>query len=114
MKVLLITQTRNKKGQPARTEQPLVTDFMLVGRGTDCKLYLPDPRVALHHAQIRHGADGSNYIEPDAGTIIVDGSVNRAGKLQIDEHILIGPYELVVLPKEQDFDLVLSLELLEP
>ncbi len=114
MKVLLVTQTRNKKGQASRTQQPLVVDSLRIGRGTDCKLYLPDPRVALHHAQIRHGADGSNYIEPDAGTIIVDGNVNRAGKLQIDEHILIGPYELVVLPKEQDYDLVLSVELLEP
>lgn len=114
MKVLLITQTRNKKGQPARTEQPLVTDVMLVGRGTDCKLYLPDPRVALHHAQIRHGSDGSNYIEPDAGTIIVDGNINRAGKLHAGEHILIGPYELVVQPNQPDYDLVLTVELLEP
>jgi len=114
MKVLLITQTRNKKGQPARTEQPLVTDVLLVGRGTDCKLYLPDPRVSLHHAQIRHGSDGSNYIEPDAGTIIVDGNINRAGKLRAGERIQIGPYELVIQPDQPDFDLVLTIELIEP
>ena len=114
MKILLVTQTRNKKGQASRTQQPLVTDSLRIGRGTDCKLHLPDPRVALHHAEIRHGADGSNYIEPDAGTIIVDGSINLAGKLRTDQHILVGPYELVVLPKEQDFDLVLSVELVDP
>lgn len=114
MKILLITQTRNKKGQAARTQQPLVADMLRIGRGTDCKLYLPDPRVALHHAQIRHGIDGSNYIEADAGSFIVDGSFNRAGKLQTGQHIRIGPYELIVLPAERDYDLVLSVELIEP
>ena len=114
MKVLLITQTRNKKGQASRTQQPLVVDALRIGRGTDCKLYLPDPRVALHHAQIRHGTDGSNYIEPDTGTIIVDGNINRAGKLQPDQRILIGPFELIVLPAQPDYDLVLSVELIDP
>ncbi|MEO8103336.1 MAG: cytochrome c3 family protein [Betaproteobacteria bacterium] len=114
MKILLITQTRNKKGQAARTEQPLVVDVLRIGRGTDCKLYLPDPRVALHHAQIRHGADGSNYIEAEAGSFSVDGSLNRPGKLLPDQRILLGPYELVILPLQQDYDLVLSVELLDP
>lgn len=114
MKILLITQTRNKKGQAARTEQPLVVDVLRIGRGTDCKLFLPDPRVALHHAQIRHGSDGSNYIEADAGTFSVDGTVNRAGKLHEGHKILVGPFELVILPLQQDYDLVLSVELIEP
>ena len=114
MKILIVTQTRNKKGLVARTEQPLVVDALRIGRGTDCKLYLPDPRVALHHAQIRHGSDGSNYIEADAGTFSVDGSLNRAGKLHEGQRIQVGPYELVILPLQQDYDLVLSVELLDP
>ncbi len=114
MKILLVTQTRNKKGQAARSEQQIVADALRIGRGTDCKLFLPDPRVALHHAQIRHGTDGSNYIEADAGVISVDGSLNRAGKLQAGQRILIGPYEIIVLPAQPDVDLALSLELIEP
>ena len=114
MKLLLVTLTRTKKGNVARTEQALVVDALRIGRGTDCKLFLPDPRVALHHAQIRHGTDGSNYIEADAGSISVDGSLNRAGKLRAGQRILIGPYELIVLPAQPDCDLVLSVELIEP
>ncbi len=114
MKVLLVNLTRNKKGQVARTEQPIIVDVLRIGRGTDCKLYLPDPRVALHHAQIRHGIDGSNYIEADAGVISVDGNLNRAGKLSPGQRIVVGPYEIVVLPLQQDYDLVISLELLDP
>ena len=114
MKLLLITQTRNKKGQAARTEQSLVVDTLRIGRGTDCKLFLPDPRVALHHAQIRHGIDGSNYIETDTGVISVDGSLNRAGKLSPGQHILVGPYEIIILPPQQDYDLVVSVELIDP
>ena len=114
MKILLISQTRNKKGQAARTEQPLVVDALRIGRGTDCKLFLPDPRVALHHAQIRSAEDGASYIEAEAGAINVDGSFERAGKLRPGQRILIGPYELMILPAQQDYDLVLSVELIDP
>ena len=33
-------------------------DTLRIGRGTDCKLHLPDPRIALHHAAIYRAEDG--------------------------------------------------------
>lgn len=114
MKILLITQTRNKKGQAARTEQPLLTDILRIGRGTDCKLYLPDPRVALHHAVVRAAADGTCFIEAETGAVSIDGSFERAGKMRVNQRILVGPYELIVLPGQDNYDLVLSVELVEP
>ena len=114
MKILLITQTRNKKGQAARTEQPLLTDVLRIGRGTDCKLYLPDPRVALHHAVVRAAADGTCFIEAETGAVSIDGSFERAGKMRVNQRILVGPYELIVLPGQDNYDLVLSVELVEP
>lgn len=114
MKVLLVTQTRNKKGQTASTEQTLVTDILRIGRGTDCKLYLPDPRIALHHAVIRSSVDGACYIEAETGAVSVDGSFERSAKMRENQRILIGPYEMLVLPDRPDFDLVLCVELIEP
>ena len=47
MRVLLSTLTRNKKGQISRTDQTLTADVLHIGRGTDCPLFLPDPRISL-------------------------------------------------------------------
>jgi pSer/pThr/pTyr-binding forkhead associated (FHA) protein len=57
MKLLLIQVTRNKQGQPSRAQQSLTADNVRVGRGSDCKLFLADPRVSLHHALIGRADD---------------------------------------------------------
>lgn len=114
MKLLLVTQTRNKKGQLSRAEQVLTADVFRIGRGTDCKLFLPDPRVALHHAVIRRGEDGAVYIEADAGAINVSGGFERSARLRPDQRILVGPYEFFVLASRPDVDLAMTIELVEP
>lgn len=114
MKILLTTLTRNKKDQVARSEQTITTEALKIGRGSDCTLHLPDPRVALHHATIHSREDGSYFIEADSGTFSVVGSVERSIRLRPNQRILLGPFEIVVLGPPTGFDLALSLEMVKP
>ena len=61
MKILLATITRNRKGQPVRTERTIEAETPALGRGAQCVIHLPDPRVALEHATI-FMADGAQRI----------------------------------------------------
>jgi predicted CXXCH cytochrome family protein len=122
MKLLLVQLTRNKQGQAMRAQQTIVVDQLRVGRGTDCKLFLADPRVALHHATIGMGGgtvvDTRNtcFIQADAGVVTIDGGYERAARLKPGQRLGIGPFELVVLEREagSDVDLALSWELVDP
>jgi predicted CXXCH cytochrome family protein len=114
MKLLLITQTRNKKDQVARAEQTITADTLRIGRGTDCKLHLPDPRIALHHAAIYKAEDGAHYIEAEDGVVSVDGSFERAKKLASGQRIIVGPYEMMVFAAPSTHDLGMTLELIDP
>lgn len=114
MKTKLATITRNKKGEPVSTEQTLVAETLRIGRGADCKLHLSDPRVALFHAEIICGVDEISYIEARGGVVSVDGSLQRAATLKVGQRILVGPFELIVLPAQNDANLALSVELIDP
>ena len=82
MRILLSTQTRNKKGQLSRTDQTLTADVLRIGRGTDCAMFLPDPRISLHHAAIHLSPDGIASLEAESGIISIDGSFARASRLR--------------------------------
>ncbi len=113
MKLLLVQITRNRQGQAARAEQTLEIDVLRIGRGSDCKLHLADPRVALHHATIGRAGDGVCFIEAGTGTLKINGQFERAARLRPSQAISIGPFELIVQEPPEDYDLALSYELLE-
>ncbi|MEO8384855.1 MAG: FHA domain-containing protein, partial [Betaproteobacteria bacterium] len=114
MKIKLATITRNKKGQPASTEQTVVAETLRIGRGADCKLHLPDPRIALLHAEVICGVDGVSFIEARGGVVSVDGGFQTAATLKAGQKLHIGPFEIIVLPLQSDVDLALSVELIDP
>ena len=114
MKTKLAIITRNKKGQPASTEQTVVAETLRIGRGADCKLHLSDPRIALLHAEVICGVDGVSFIEARGGAVSVDGRFETAATLKTGQRLLIGPFEIIVLPAQSDVDLALSVELVDP
>lgn len=114
MKLQLSQLTRNRQGQPVQTEQTLHADPLRIGRGADCKLHLPDPRVKLHHATIGMSIDGNCFVEAATGTIKVDGRFERSMRIKPGQKISVGPFEIVVLPTPPDYDLAISVELLDP
>ena len=115
IRALLVHITRNRKGQPAREERLITGDKLRIGRGTDCKIHLPDPRVNLHHATIRNVDNGKLYIEGDGGTPLnINGTFEASSKLRPGTHVVVGPYELITEARTGDHDFVLTVELKQP
>ena len=52
MDTLVTFVTTNKRGQPVRNPRRVSGGTLTIGRGTQCQIQLPDPRVLLEHAKI--------------------------------------------------------------
>lgn len=113
MKLLLVQVTRNKQGKPSRVQQTLIADSVRVGRGSDCKLFLPDPRVSLYHALIVRRDDDVFFMEAVGGTLMLAGAMERVIKLAPGQKILLGSFELNILPPEGEHELGIAWELKE-
>lgn len=114
MKLLLARLAKNKQGQVARTDEVIEAESILIGRGTDCKLHLPDPRVGLHHATIQKtGADRFTIDAPNSA-MMIDARAERASLLRPGQQIQLGPYRLGILPPPDGIDVALTIELSEP
>ncbi len=114
MKTTLTTITRNKKGDATLTVQSVTSETLRIGRGADCKLHLSDPRISLLHAEIVTNVDHTSHIEAHGGTVSVGGEITLNAKISVGQRILLGPFEVIVLPITDDADIALSVELIDP
>lgn len=93
-----------------RVDETVVT----VGRGTDCQLYLNDPRVLLEHV-VLEWRDGHVYARPaDAEEIRVDSQSVAGAELKTSSILEIGPYELRYLGEATDGEPLIEVELVAP
>jgi predicted CXXCH cytochrome family protein len=113
MRILVISVTRNRKGQPVRAEHIVEGEMIRLGRGTQCEIHLPDPRVALFHAAIYRQGD-SIFIHAPEAELSVDGGPEREARLTPRVHVALGPYEMTVEPPPPGCDLALAIELVRP
>lgn len=111
---LLIHVTRTRRNQAIRQEHPVQGDVLSIGRAAECKIHLPDHRVGLHHANIRHRDDGRIYMEANAAPINTGDSLEQSVELTAGRKILLGPYEFVVEEVVDNEHLTLSYELVHP
>jgi len=112
----LFTQiSRNQSGQSVRKELLVAGETIRIGRAAGCKIPLLDHRVNFHHAVIRRSDEGKLLIESEEGAdIIVDGSPVSSAGLPSGTHVLVGPYELIAETPTDDYDLILSAEMVSP
>jgi predicted CXXCH cytochrome family protein len=110
MRILVTSVTRNRKGQPVRADRDVEGEMIRLGRGTQCEIHLPDPRVALFHAAIYRQGD-SIFIHAPEAELAVDGGAEREARLTPRVHVALGPYEMTVEPPPSGYDLALSIEL---
>jgi predicted CXXCH cytochrome family protein len=113
MKVLVISVTRNRKGLAARAEHVVEGELLRLGRGTQCEIHLPDPRVALFHAAIFKQVDGI-YVHAPEAALSVNKRAEREARLTPGTQVDLGPYELTVEPPPAGCDLALAIELVRP
>jgi predicted CXXCH cytochrome family protein len=113
MRILVITVTRNRKGQALRSERAVEGELIRLGRGTQCEIHLPDPRVSLYHAAI-YRQDDSIFIQAPEAELSVDGGPEREARLVPRVHVALGPYDLTVEPPPEGYDLAVAIELTRP
>jgi pSer/pThr/pTyr-binding forkhead associated (FHA) protein len=110
----LVNVTRNRAGKPQREARAVSGEPLRIGRGAECEIHLPDPRVSLHHAAVRRGDDGQFYLEAEGNTLNADGRFEQRLRLRPGQVVSIGPYRFEVEAPEETEDLALSVELVSP
>ncbi len=114
IRCLIIRKLRNSRGQPVRREALITGENIQIGRAAECKVLLPDARVNLHHAMIRHDANGKLYIVGLEGEELhVNGTLQQHVECVVGTQVLLGAFLLTVEPLQPDCDLVLSIDTAE-
>ncbi len=114
MKILLATITRNRKGQALRAERTLESPSPAVGRGAQCAIHLPDPRVALEHATVYMEENARRITGVGGAVLVVDGRLEGELVLAPRSRFEIGPYLFTVEIPPDGYDLALMYELVRP
>lgn len=72
---------------------------VVLGRGPECTVQLPDSRVSRRHATIRHRTDGF-WIEDHSthGTRLNATMLSRPTKLAPGDRVYLGPYIILFQP----------------
>lgn len=98
MKVLVRHKLRKtRSGGYAERDEFIQAPIIRFGRGADCEIHMPDPRVTLHYAELTEQTHGA-VIECASGTEIrVNGISQTTASLNAGDKVSLGPYDLVVL-----------------
>ncbi len=103
----------NKRGQQQRDQQRAAGPTINIGRGTQCQIHLPDPRIALQHAVITVSEAGST-LAAEPGRIQIHGRPVDGAKLAVGDRIEAGPYLLEVETPPAGVPLALTVTLVVP
>lgn len=109
---LLRLVSRNRQGEAVVDEREVVGASLRIGRGTDCAIHLPDPRVMFLHATVRpsdHGGFAVHGIGKDGQS---GHGFESAVELPPGSQVMIGPYRIGAEPPRPGYDLVLAVELI--
>ncbi len=105
--------TVNRRGQEQREMRRVAGPAISIGRGAQCQVHLPDPRVALHHALITVSESGAT-IEAEPGRIQVNGRPVDGTRLAVGDRIEVGPYLVEVELPPAGVTLAMSVTLVSP
>ena len=115
MKLLVSYLTRKRSGDVAHRDTEVDDDVIRIGRGTDCQIYLHDPRIAILQAEIHERAGGMYLQDAESrDNMVVNGDVTAHAILKPGDKIELGPFELVVVDAPEGHDLAITVELVHP
>ncbi len=107
--------SRDPSGQTVRRESLAADEVIQIGRAAECQIPLSDHRVGLRHAAIRRSGEGKLFIDAKEGAdIFINGSPRPSTEFIPGTHVLVGPYALVAEAPHDNYDLVLSIEMVAP
>jgi predicted CXXCH cytochrome family protein len=113
MRNLIRYVTRKSRGGTAVRDDVVESEKITVGRGNDCHIHLPDPRVMLRHAEFTLRG-GTLYVSAATGADLrIDENLTQIAKVDAGQKVRIGPYEIELMEKTEGFDLTLAVELVQ-
>jgi hypothetical protein len=110
MEILVTYVSLNQRGQPQRDQRRVAGGSFNIGRGSQCQIHLPDPRVALNHARIMV-SDTVATIDAEPGRIQINGRDVDGARLAVGDRIDIGPYVVLVETPPPGYPLALTVTL---
>ncbi len=109
MRCLLRAAVRRSRGVVSYEDRTFEGEHLTIGRATDRDLYLPDLRVALHHARIGPAGPGRFAIHSEVPSgIHHNGDSVPSAFLAVGDEVGIGDHRITVRPPEGGYDLVLE------
>ena len=114
MKLLVISQSRNRAGRMVQVRKEITADWIRVGRNASSEVLLADPRIALNHGLIVD-RNGPVYTEGEMGTMTsTTRKAVRSVRLAPGTSVDVGPYKLTAIPTPAGFTGAITVELLRP
>ncbi len=78
-------------------EVKLTGERLVIGRATTAAVQLPDPAVALRHAELMRGPEGWRVVDLQSGRpTLIDGEPIRSAPLRPGQSLRVGPYTLEI------------------
>ena len=114
MKLLVISQSRNRAGRTVQVRKDVVGDWIRVGRSASSEILLADPRIALNQGLIVD-RNGPVYTQGEAGTM--SGSSLTAvssERLSPGKSIDVGPFRLTAIVAPEGYSGAITVELVRP
>ena len=113
MKLLVISQSRNRAGKPIQAKKEINADWVRVGRAANSEIHLPDPRIALNQGIIVN-RDGPVYTEGEAGSMSTTRKAVRSFRLGPGQFVDVGPYKLTAIETPEGYDGAFTVEMMRP
>ena len=114
MKLLVISQSRNRAGRTVQVRKEVTADWVRVGRNAASEVLLPDSRIALNQGLIVD-RNGPVYTEGEMGTMAsTTRKAVRSVRLAPGTSVDVGPYRLTAIAAPEGYSGALTVELMRP
>lgn len=114
MKLLVISQSRNRAGRTVQVKKEVNADWIRVGRAASSEVLLADPRVALNQGLIVD-RDGPVYTEGEVGNLqSTTKRAVRSVRLKPGSSVDVGPYRITTLDTPEGYSGAITVELVRP
>jgi len=107
---VILRRTESLGGLPVATDEEVELDRIKIGRGTDQNVQLPDMRVTLAHAEIRHLAGGWRIECRSENPVWINGRQVAEGPLEVGDAMNFGRFRVHVRPPPPGTDLLIEIE----
>ncbi|AOW78260.1 hypothetical protein A3Q34_16265 [Colwellia sp. PAMC 20917] len=108
----LLIRHLKKQGQGQTTEDVFVEgDTLLIGRGTNQHILLPDQRVALAHAKLTAYNDGCKISASTGKYVLFNGQMVKKCMVSVGDTIEISGHKITLLPGDKGCAFVVEVTL---